>query len=351
MSFRLDMAVVASLAAASAVYAEQAYPVEIVTVKSAPATTTYRLTGAIQAVDSYNAGFRDGGRIVEVNVEVGDTVNKGDIIAKIDPTLAEANKRASQATLVAANASLVRAQQARDRAQNLLDRRSGTQADLDAAIQTFLSAQSSRDQAEANLKKAERTVEDTVLAAVRDAIVTERQAEPGQVVGEGQAVVTLANKTERQAIFYVPNAPDLDGFYGADVDLSPLNGTPVTPAKVSEISPVMSDNGSVEVKVDIDEKLAADFTIGQPVLGVTMSEHAPVISIPWTALSASDRGPAVWLVDPDKMTVQLQQITIQNYSRDTVEVASGLSEGQLVVGAGSNGLYPGRLVEANGDVQ
>ncbi|MBT9384971.1 efflux RND transporter periplasmic adaptor subunit [Pseudooceanicola sp. CBS1P-1] len=334
-----------ALAAPCAVLAGDALPVQLVPVKTVTPLRDFRLSGTIEALESYSAGFRDGGRVISVSVDVGDVVHAGEEIARIDPKQAEASLRSAQAALQAAEASLVQARQARDRAQGLLERGSGTQADLDSATESYLTAKGSRDQAQAQLAAARRTEEDTVLRAVEDAVVTERSAEPGQVVSAGTAIVTLAGVSGREAVFLAPDMEDLDQALGARVSIRPVTGdsSQAVTATVSEISPVVADNGTVTTKARIDEDSARTLTIGEAVEGMLTFPLPPEITVPWTALTSTAEGPAVWVVGADN-TVSLRAITISAFTDDSILVASGLKDGEVVVGQGAQGLYPGRTV-------
>ncbi|WP_158585584.1 efflux RND transporter periplasmic adaptor subunit [Pseudooceanicola sediminis] len=324
--------------------APAALPVHVVTVATTPRTRDFHLTGTIAAKDSYSAGFRDGGRVISVNVDVGDVLRAGDEIAQVDPAQTDASLRAAQASLDAAAAALVQAEQARDRASGLLKRGSGTQSDLESATETYLKAKASRDQAQAQLASAKRASEDTVLRAVEDAVVTDRSAEPGQVVGAGQAIVTLANSAGREAVFLTPDLPDLNEFLSQPIRLTPLEGGDEIVVPVSEISPVVSENGTVTAKAAIEGDAARTFTIGEPVIGELTIEGDPVISVPWTALTAQDAGPAVWIVREGDLHAELRQVTIAAYSSDKVEISEGLTDGDIVVTDGAQSLFPGRSV-------
>jgi len=329
--------------------AEPALAVEIIKVGLGASSYDYSLTGTIGAVDSYAAGFRDGGRVIEVAVDVGDRVTAGEVLARIDPATADAAFRSAEASLEAADAVLVQARQARDRAEGLLRAGNGTQADLDSATQAFLTAQSSRDQAGAQLATARRADEDTTLTALEDAVVTARDAEPGQVVGAGQSVVTLANRDRREAVFLTPNYAILDSFLGKPVDIASLDGTHRVTAPLSEIAPLVADNGTVTVKVALSGAAADQFTLGQPVTGSVVVAQPPQVVVPWMALSALGNSPAVWLVDPADMTVHLQPVKIASYDDAGMDISGGLKVGDLVVGRGAHLLYPGRKVKAVGE--
>lgn len=321
-----------------------ALPVTVVTARMTAPERSIRLTGTIEALDSYPAGFRDGGRVISVAVDVGDVVAKGDEIARVDPTRTEAALRAARASVDATQAALDQAEQARARAASLLERGSGTQADLDSATEAYLTARAARDQAEAQLATARRAFEDTVLTAVDDAIVTDRSAEPGQVVGQGQPIVTLAAREGREAVFLTPDDPRLADMLGQEVAIRPLEGEVHLRVPVTEVSPVVAQTGTVTAKARITGDAAGDFTIGQAVIGELRLTDRPVIAIPWTALTAGQGGPAVWRLPVGSDRVELTRIEIDGFTRDHVEVASGLTGGDRVVAEGSHALFPGRQV-------
>lgn len=319
-------------------------PVHVVTARIERPERNMRLTGTIEAKDSYTAGFRDGGRVISVAVDVGDVLRAGDEIARVDPTQAEAALEAARASLRAAEAALAQAEQARERARNLLERGSGTQAELDSATQGYLTARAARDQARAQLATARRTAEDTVLTAVEDAIVTDRSAEPGQVVGAGQAIVTLASRAGREAVFLTPDDPRLAEALGSEVAIRPLDDTTRFTVPVTEVAPVVARTGTVTAKAAIDGAAASAFTIGEPVLGELKLTDAPVITVPWSALTAGRDGPAVWTLPEGADRVQLTPVEIEAYTSRGVELASGLAVGDRVVTDGSHALFPGRAV-------
>ena len=140
-----------------------------------------------------------------MTVEVGDEVAAGDLLARVDPTQPRAALVAAEAQTAAAEATLTQARQARERAAGLTARGAATQAALDAATQALLTAQSTLEQAQAQKAKAEQTMRDTEIHAPVAGIVTARDAEPGQVIGAAQTVLTLARAGQRLAVFHLPD--------------------------------------------------------------------------------------------------------------------------------------------------
>lgn len=339
---RAPLVLVAALAAVQA-GAETALPVQIVEVQATQVSEVISLIGTVAAANSHPAAFRTGGRIVEMDVEVGDRILKDALIARIDDAQASASAEAARASLQSAEAALTQAQQARDRAISLLDRGVGTQAQLDEANEGYLTAQSARDQAEAQLARAEQSLRDTELRADEDVIVTSRAADPGEVVAAGQEVVTLAADATREAVFLAPDAAGLAALNGRQLTLLAGEGEGFA-GTVTQVSPVLDDTGTVEVRATFEAGNGTDLALGTTIAGQQNITGAPLFEVPWTALTSTADGPAVWTVAED-MTVGLVPVTIAAFSDDTVRISDGLEDGARVVGAGSQDLYPGRLVK------
>jgi RND family efflux transporter MFP subunit len=346
--------------------ADEVLRVELV--RTAPATTnwTFSVTGEIQAVDSVPVGAKEGGRLLAINVEVGDAVGEGQVLAELDPTQANEAMRAAAADLVAAEASLKQANQAYERARDLLARGAGTRADHDTAVEALDAARSQRAQMAAKLSKAKRSVADVVIRADGPAIVTERNAEPGQVVNAAQTLLTLAREERREAIFHTPDGMDLTPMLGREITITTLDAPFVTAkAKVTEIAPVTEATSSTV-------KLTARLESGpQPALGAAISSDISIelgegYTVPWSSLALMDGQPAVWVASPDAQAaagdanqdmsgegfrVALRPVTVSRYRDQSLEISSGLNAGDIVVGAGSHLLYPGQLVHAVGEIK
>lgn len=326
-------------------WAEVPLPVTIVTAHVDQPIEIASVYGRIEAAESYAAAFRSGGRVTEVLVDVGQHVPRDAVLARLDPTIATAEHAAAQAAIQAAEAALQQALQARDRARRLLERGAGTQAQSDAAIQAYLSAKSVRDQALTRLEKARQTLDDTSLRAIEDAVVTDRSIDPGEIVGAGSTVMTLAREGRREVVFMAPDIAGLSQYLGLKVRLFPVDSNINYDGQVSEISPVVGASGTVQVKVALAPSARADLPIGTLVRAEIARPTDSAIVLPWDVLTSDPRGPAVWVVDPATMRVTLRPVGLAGYGDATVRLSFGVTEGELVVSAGSQGLYEGRVVK------
>ncbi|MDQ7776237.1 efflux RND transporter periplasmic adaptor subunit [Paracoccus aminovorans] len=321
--------------------------VEYVQVRRTNLTFDAALTGTIAAKDSVDIGFRLGGRVTEVLVREGDRVAEGQPLARTDPLQQEQALQVARAAVVAAEASEAQARQALERADAMLRRGVGTRAAFDAASQGLSAATGALTQARATLGQAERALEDTVIRAPSDAIVTARQAEPGQIVGAAQAVISLASATGREAVFLTPDTPLLRDAIGAPVSLNGIDFPELRmQARVTEIAPLVDPaTGSVTVRAEIEDAPVSTSLLGAAVRGAVHFPAGTGIAVPWTALTAAGGQPAVWLVDAEHRA-RLAPVRIERFINGTVILAEGVEPGQIVVGAGSQMLYPGRQVAA-----
>jgi len=321
--------------------------VEIVVAELLPGTVTRSITGEFEARDELTLSFATSGRVASITVDRGQQVAKGTVLARMDSIQQQQAVREAEAGLATAAANLQQAQTDMTRQQALLKRGATTRIRRDLAKDALQVAQGARAQAAAELDRARKTLADTVITAPADAIVTERHAEPGQVVGAAQPIVDLALGDKRDAVFDVPDVILTQGDPAGAILLSPIDRPGVQlRGHVREVSPLIDPlKGTVRVTVGVDDP-AGDISFGEAVRG-TVSFQAPArIALPFTAISANAGGAAVWVVDPASMTVHLRPITVLRYDTGRVVLAAGVKAGEHIVGRGANLLYPGRRVTA-----
>src|SRR5262245_36910617 len=112
------------------------------------------LTGTIQARVLSNVAFQTNGRVTRRNVEVGQHVNAGDILALLDPAELQAYLVSAEAALNSANAQLTEAQKNFDRQQSLLSSGSTTRERFDQAVAALRTGEAQVNSAEATLNTA-----------------------------------------------------------------------------------------------------------------------------------------------------------------------------------------------------
>ena len=320
-------------------------PVRAVTADVQEGGEAISVAGTIESRAQVDLGFRIGGRLVERDVDVGDEVAAGQVIARLDSADEENGVRAAEAGLSAALGTLSEARINYDRQRQLYQRQIAARAAFERAEQVFTSAQGSADAAEAQLAIAERRLNDTVLYADGPGIVTAVGAETGEVVQPGRMIVQLARAEGKDAVFDV--AAGLVDTVPPNAEITvALSNAPSTTAtgRVREVAPrADAATGTIRVRVGLIDPPAA-MRLGSTVIGRATVGGTPGIELPATALTSSDGSPAVWVVDPDSFEVALRPVVIDRFSPASVRVGEGLEQGEVVVTAGIQALRPGQEV-------
>ena len=346
------MTLVVMLAGCKREVAEEAQPVRpvrTVIVEKAGLGETIVLTGQIQAEKEVALAFRIGGRIVERLADTGDRVTADQVLAKLDPQNELNALRSAQAALSAAKGRLEQDSNHFDRQQTLLQQGWATRANFDQAQQALRTAQAAVDDAEAQVEIAEDRVSYTQLKAVVKGTITGRSAESGEVVQPGQTIFTIARDSGWDAVFDVPAQVLRTAPGEADVIVA-LTDDPTVTAKgrVRQVDPQADPiTRTFKVRVAVNDP-PADMRLGATVSGRIEVDHGHGISVPASALTSTDKGPAVWVVEPDKLTVALKPIEVQRFDPGTVVVSSGLDGGEIIVTAGVQALHPGQKVRLLG---
>ncbi|MER9330484.1 efflux RND transporter periplasmic adaptor subunit [Mesorhizobium sp. M0488] len=307
------------------------------------------LTGVIAARTLNNLSFRVGGRVAERLVDVGQHVDQGTVLARIDPQEQESDLRSAQADLNAAQAQLTQAAAAFERQKTLLAQGFTTRRDYDLADQALKVAQGSVDAARSALANAQQNLSFTELKAGAGGVITARQVETGQVVQAAQTVFIVAEDGDRDAVFNVQETLVARTPASPAVTITLLSDPQVrTTGKVREISPAVDPaSGSVRVKVGIPDT-PTGMPLGAAVIGSVSAKPAKAILLPWEALTSSAGKPAVWVVDPSTKAVTTVPVDVLAFNSGTVVIAKGLDEGQSVVTSGGQLLSPGQTVEISG---
>jgi RND family efflux transporter MFP subunit len=291
-------------------------------------------------------GFRVAGKIVKRQAEVGQRVKPGDVLAQVDPRDYQLAADAARAQVAAALTNRDLAAADFKRYKTLRDQNFISGAELERRETAFKAAQAQLDQAQAQLAAQGNQAAYTNLVADAAGVITAIEAEPGQVVQAGQAVVRVAQDGPRDVVFAVPE--DKVGAIkpGSPVAVRAWSDNRQLEGKVREVAAAADPaTRTYPIKVALD-------TSDAPPLGATVyvvpkalsMAGTPVIKLPTSALRQEGRGTAVWVLDKQTMTVKLQPVQIATADGNEAVIAAGLNPGMQVVTAGVHVLSPGQKV-------
>jgi membrane fusion protein, multidrug efflux system len=332
-------------------HAPEVRPVRTVTVEKRDLGEAVTYTGRIQAENEIRLSFRIPGRMIERSVNVGDHIEAGQVIAKLEPQDELNAMRSAQAALAAAQAQFNQYKSNFDRQKTLLERNAASYQAFEQTEQAQDTARAQVTSAEAQLKAARDRVSYTELSSDFSGTVIATGADSGEVVQAGQIVVWVARQEGRDAVFDVPAQLLRSASHDPSVTVSLTDDPTITTVgRVREISPQADPvTRTFEVRVGLTNP-PDTMRLGSTVVGRLKLDAEPLIEVPATALTDFDGRPAVWIVDPNKLTVSLRNVKILRQTATTVAISNGLDSGEMVVTAGVQALHPGqrtRLLEAS----
>lgn len=293
-------------------------------------------------------GFRVPGKVLRRQVELGQSVKPGQVLAQLDAQDLTLVQESARAGLAGAEASAAQAASDFKRFSELKAQGFISAAELERHNTMLKAAEASLRQARAQAGVQGNQATYATLTAGASGVITAVEVEPGQVVSAGMPVLTLAHDGPRDAVFSVPedmaqNMRALIGNRGA-LKVRRWGTREWGAATVREVSAATDAvTRTFLVKADIGQ---GAFELGQT---ATIAMSMPVrfaagIRVPLHALVERGGRSAVWLLDSKSMTVKLQPVTTSDVSGNVMLVTEGLKPGMEVVTAGVHVITPGQKV-------
>lgn len=320
-------------------------PVKTMQVGATPAQGGLSLAGEVRARHEAPLAFRVAGKIAECKFNLGDTVQRGQLLARLDPEDYRLSEQASAATVAENKSAQVLAEDELTRFRSLHEKGFVSAAMLD---QKQAAADAARARADAALSAREqkaRQLDYTRLLADSDGIVTAKECNAGQVVNAGQPVLYLAQKGEKEIAVHVPEGSlaDFRASRSFAVALNAHPGKTYTGA-LRELA-AAADPATRTYAARISVKDAnSSMLLGMSATVRARAEGDSFIRLPLGAIVSRDSQPRVWKLD-EAGVVHAMPVNIDRIEGDSVRITGGLSPGDRVVTAGTNLLRDGEKVK------
>lgn len=335
--------------------------VVVETIETRSFTETAPVLGEFVAPTSSVVASRIPGLIVDISVQVGDRVDEGDLLIKLDTELLDIELRAAQASrteaaagLTVAEADLALAQQAFERVERLKSSPAFSQGQFNDLGRQLQRAQGQIAQANARIRIADVAIartrynlENAEIRAPFSGTVLERQAQLGEYINTGNAVVTLLDQANLEIVADVPYSYVGGLSDGREITVRLSSGTEYK-ASIRALLPretVSTRTRPVRLSAPFTKGNAVDgatpFAVGQSVtVQVPVSEERNVLTVPKDALVQGRGGWIVYIAEDGK--AQPRPVEIGGAVGSRFEVLSGLQEGWQVVVRGNERLRPGQ---------
>jgi RND family efflux transporter MFP subunit len=322
---------------------EPVRPVQFFTVTSASSLYEQNFPALVAPSNESELSFRVGGELVEVNVVAGTALNKGDVIARIDPTDYKINVDKAQADYDLKVKTF-------DRQERMLALDLTSQANYDMTL-------ARRDLAKSTLEAAKNNLKYTVLKAPYNGLVSKINIENREVVKASQKVIgfhaeggidisfqlpeSILSRVKQGAATYKPlisftSSPEHKGqTYRAT--FKEMDQTPDTKSRSYTVVVTMDNPADIRVvpgmtanvKIELDQVLEG---LQQYALVPVEAVFSPPKSDP------ANKKYAVWVIDIDTMTTHERAVTISELTDQGIKVTDGLKPGDVIAAAGVHSL-------------
>lgn len=332
--------------------AQEAIPtVRSQAIRLAPSTPSASYSGEVRGRYETQLAFQVGGKIIKRDVELGSTVKAGDRLLEIDPQDIQQAVNAHSAQLASARSQLNLAKTNLERFRQLYEQNAVSRLQFDQYQSAYDSAEAAFRQASAQYAQGANQLGYSTLYADTAGVVAGIHAETGQVVGAGQAVITLVRDGEREIAVDIPEnrVEELRSASQIRISFWALPDV-VIDGRLREISPV-ADKASRTYKaritlVDPPASVQLGMTASVTVAGGNGSDRSTVF-VPLSAIYQTGDTPQVWVISNDQ--VSLRPVKVGAFGDETVQILDGLKDGESIVTAGVHKLQEGQKVRVTGD--
>jgi len=366
-------------------------PVQVRTPAVVDRAESVSASGSVEGSETADVAFQVSGRVVRVVVEEGQHVNKGQLLAEIDPTdyrnafnAAEAQKAAAAAVeqraddgvrkqeLEQARIEFERAEDEYKRMKFLVERKSLPPNDFQKIEAAYKAAKERYDMAQEGTRKEDRAaataqahaadaqaseerkrLSDTSLLAPISGNISMRRVDPGQTVAAGMPVFSIAELNPVKVRVGVPEADIGKVHQGATAEVSApsLDGRRFT-GKVAIIG-VASEPASRTYTVKILVPNPGPVLLAGMVAEARIFGPAKIhaLTIPAEAVVPDPQGaPNVYVYSPERKRVYARRVEVGQPVGKEVEILSGLRGDEQIVVAGQQKVREGSIVEITGGV-
>ncbi len=306
-----------------------------------------RLPGLIQAAERTSLGFAVAGTVTEIGVAVGERVEEGALIARMDDEPYRLQVESARAQLQRANAGAAERRSELDRQRQLFEGGWISPAALEQFETAFETSASDVRAAEAQLGQAERNLERTVLRAPYTGVIAAVSADPFEEVGVGMPVAELNAEGALEILVDAPDrlASQLSPGMPARVEATTVAGCGCA-GRIVEVGRDVGGDNAIPVTVALDNPptellpgMAASAT-------VSLATDGAGTPVPFGAVVAGpDPSRAhVFVYDTDASVVRLTPVSVVGAQGNVVLVSEGLTDGDIIAAAGTGLLRDGQQV-------
>lgn len=284
----------------------------------------------------------NGLRLASVNVNVGDVVRKGQVLAEFARETTQADSLQSRASLAQAEASFENAKADADRARSIQDSGALSASQVAQYLTQEKVARAQLEAAKAVLSATEVRLGNTKVLAPDDGVISSRGATVGAVVSAGQELFRLVRQSRMEWRGEVTPSEVGRVSKGQKVQVTAASGLEIT-GQVRAIAP-SADPQTRNILVFVDLPKNAELKAGTFAKGFFELGQSDALTVPSESIVVRDGSNYVFVIDPQNKASQRKVQTGRRVG-ERVEVLEGVKADEPVAVQGAGFLNEADLVK------
>jgi RND family efflux transporter MFP subunit len=308
------------------------------------------VVGNLIGLQTVDVAPRTAGRLLSVNVQLGDPVRRGQVMAKVEDReiveqvrAAEASQEVAKATIRQREADLNVSQLNFDRSKNLFSRGLLAKQALDDAESRYLASVAQLDlskaqlsQNDARLQELQFNLNNTIITSPVDGFVGKRNVDPGAMVNTNTAIASVVDISRLKLVVNVVEK-DLRMVTAGDVGIVEVDAYPGEKfsGRIARVAPVLDPatrTASIEIEVPNGDKRLKPGMYAR--ISLTVEERKNTLVAPKNAVIDFENKRGVWMPSEDRRA-QFVPVTLGIEGPEQIEVLAGLKEGDRFVTTGA----------------
>ncbi len=304
------------------------------------------VSGKIQAENSAELSTRMMGYVNQVHVNVGDKVNKGQLLVSINNTDLQAKKAQVNAGITEATAAFNNAEKDYNRFKNLFANNSASQKEMDDMTANFEMAKARLESANQMKNEINAQFAYSNITAPFNGTITSKNVEEGNMANPGVPLISMETPGNFEVMAMVPETEISEIKNGSSVDVLVKSINKTLKGTVSEVSTsAKNTGGQYLVKIDLDKTdaniLSGMFTTVQ--FPVERKVKSSIVLIPKEAIITNGQLSGVYTVSQTN-TALLRWLRLGRTFGNQVEVLSGLNSDEAYIVSAEGKLYNGAKI-------
>lgn len=312
--------------------------------------TQYTFSGRLEAGKQSNLSTRIMGTVEQISVKPGQRVNRGDILLRIRNQDILAKKAQVEANLIEAQSAFNNANKDLERFEALYKSKSTSDKEMDDIRTRYQMAKARLSATEQMQKEAGENLLYSVIRAPYNGVITGKFVQEGDMANPGMPLLSIENPDQWLVVVRIPE-DDISRIQLNDavkVRLDALGGL-IIDGTITEINPSSANTGpQFEAKIALSATPETSHRLYSGIYAtVDYSKGTqPLLLIPGESLINRGQLTGLYTVGQEG-TALLRWIRTGKTYGDSVEVLSGLADGEKYIIPGKNRLYDGAPIQNN----